>query len=103
MDPKEFNSAQENQQPFLDHQRNHVHTCSGPNPQQKPGKVPTPTHMGPSSTCISYTAVQAFQPSSTPPPPKPPTGSSPHHPPLSLVTILVPPPTVHLGGGTYFS
>ena len=41
--------------------------ASGPNCQQKPGKVPTAAHMGPSTTGISYTATQAFQPSNPPP------------------------------------
>ena len=37
--------------------------------QQEPGQIPTPTHIGPPTSCISYTAAQAIQPSSTPTPP----------------------------------
>ena len=42
--------------------------CTGPNPQQESGEIPTLAHMGPPATSISHTAVQVIQPSSTPTP-----------------------------------
>ena len=84
-------STQGSQQPFQDHQGGHVHPCSGPYPQQKPGEVPASAHMGQSSAGISYTTVQAIQPSSPPTQPlKPPTGSP-----------TIPPPADHIGRGTH--
>ena len=70
--------------------------CTGPNPQQEPGEIPAPAHMGPPATSITYTVVQAIQPSSALCPlPKPP--------PLLVLTPPIDhlnvPPTVHLGGG----
>ena len=76
--------------------------CARPNTQQKPGEVPTPAHMGPSSTCISYTTLQAFQPPSAPPPPKPPpTGF--HTSPSSLGHITGPPSCCPFRWGHIFS
>ena len=74
----------------------HVHPCVGPHSQQKPGQVPTATHMGPPPPGISYSSAKAHKPSNhilnhlTHP-----TGSPSSHSPT--------PPTAHYGGGTYFS
>ena len=78
-------STQGSQQPFQDHQGGHVHLCSGLYPQQKPGRVPASAHMGQSSAGISYTTVQAIQPSSPHPTHlNPPTGSPLYPLPLPI-------------------
>ena len=71
--------------------------CSGPHPQQEPGKVPATAHMGPPPPGISNPAVQANQHSNQPNHYylTPPTGS----PNLLPFSNTSPSPTAHHGGG----
>ena len=91
MDPEQFSIVQKE---VNNHSRTIKEAMFIPNPQQEPGEIPTPTHIGPPATSISYTAVQAIQPSSAPnPPPKtthpywfltPSIGHTLMFPPLSI-------------------
>ena len=58
-----------------------VNPLAGPPSKQKPRKIPTPTHLGLSTTGITNTTVQASQPASQ------------HH--IQLTPLLVPPPLYH--------
>ena len=84
-------TVQHCQQPVQDHQGSHVHTCSGPNPQQEPMKVPATARMGPPSNGISHPAVQAFQSSNY---------THPHL--INSLLVSSHPPAAHTGRGTYF-
>ena len=55
-------SSQGSQQPTQDYQGGHVHLCTGPPIKQKPWKVPASPHMGPSTSGITNTSVQANKP-----------------------------------------
>ena len=97
MDPNQFNIIHKevNSQPRTIKEAMFI--CVQDPPQQKPRKVPTPTHLGSSTTGLTNTTVQANQPTSqhhsklTPP-----TG------PTCYIPSLHSPPTCTIAGGHTF-